>query len=445
MRVTLSAMLQRRPRPPHTLGVLTAALLLLGETVFAVLLSAIVPAHSLSVMYLPGVLAVAFLWGLWPGIAVAVASTLAFDYFLIPPSWTFRPSKIEDLAVLALFLTIALLTCVLSELGRWLAVEIDTRTEAEFSAELARAMLRAPNLKTALSTAAPRLARTLGLPSASIVLGSVAFPRGQEAFPLRNDVTLGTLLVPTGLTRSKYQHLRDHVAPALEVLLQAAQERERIANDLKASRARVATAADEERRRIGRDLHDGAQQRLIAVCLQIEHITATVPPEMGELVKPLSDTARAVQGAIVDLQEIARGLYPAVLARGGLTAALKSLARRSPVAVQLNVDVRDRLSERIEANLYYIVAEALTNVAKHARARSVQVDLTQTESLIQLAIRDDGIGGVDPSRGSGLMGLIDRVEALDGTIEIIGSAGAGTTLLVEIPSTTPMGRRRPGR
>jgi signal transduction histidine kinase len=204
-------------------------------------------------------------------------------------------------------------------------------------------------------------------------------------------------------------------------------------SELAASRARVVAASDETRRRIERDLHDGTQQRLVSLALALRLAEANVPPELDELRAELSHTADGLAGAVEDLQEISRGIHPAILAEGGLAAALKTLARRSAVPVELDVRTDRRLPEQVEVAAYYLVSEALTNAAKHAHASVVHVDVDAEDSIIQLAIHDDGVGGADPAQGSGLIGLSDRVEALGGRIEIASPAGHGTSLLVRIP------------
>ncbi|SNT17392.1 GAF domain-containing protein [Streptosporangium subroseum] len=203
---------------------------------------------------------------------------------------------------------------------------------------------------------------------------------------------------------------------------------------LTASRARVVEAADETRRRIERDLHDGTQQRLVTLGLELRAAEATAPPELEKLRQQLSHTAQGLAGAVEDLQEISRGIHPAVLSRGGLGPALKTLARRSAVPVELTVDTDRRLAERVEVAAYYVVSEALTNAAKHARASVVYVDLAMENGIVRISIRDDGVGGADPGHGSGLIGLRDRVDALGGCIEIVSPAEGGTSLSVQIPA-----------
>ena len=209
-------------------------------------------------------------------------------------------------------------------------------------------------------------------------------------------------------------------------------ERSRV--ELAASRARIVTAADEARRRIERDLHDGVQQRLVSLLLGQRTMEAMIPPGLAELRAQMAGFADGLAGALTELQEIARGIHPAILTDGGLARALKTLARRSAVPVQLDVRSTTRLPEPVEVAAYYVVSEALTNTAKHAHASAVHVVLDAGHGLLELSIRDDGSGGADPTRGSGLMGLANRVEALGGTIDMTSAAGQGTTLHVTLPA-----------
>jgi signal transduction histidine kinase len=203
--------------------------------------------------------------------------------------------------------------------------------------------------------------------------------------------------------------------------------------ELKASRARVVAAGDEARRRIERDLHDGTQQRLVSVGLELRAAQAMVPPDAPDLTAQLSHVAEDLAAAVTDLQEASRGIHPAVLSRGGLGPALRTLARRSALPVELDLRVDRRLPERIEVAAYYVVSEALTNAAKHAHASVVEVELEADDATVRLSIRDDGVGGADPTRGSGLVGLRDRIEALGGKIQVASPAGSGTSVVVQIP------------
>jgi signal transduction histidine kinase len=202
---------------------------------------------------------------------------------------------------------------------------------------------------------------------------------------------------------------------------------------LAASRARIAAAADETRRRIERDLHDGTQQQLVSLMLDLRAVQAAVPAQLGELEGELSRIAGRLEDVFDQVREISHGIHPAVLSERGLPPALKALGRRSAVPVELDLRAGQRLPGKVEVAAYYAVSEALANAAKHAHASIVHVELDVHDAIVRLVIRDDGIGGADPARGSGLVGLRDRIEALGGTLEVTSPAGNGTTLLIEIP------------
>jgi signal transduction histidine kinase len=203
--------------------------------------------------------------------------------------------------------------------------------------------------------------------------------------------------------------------------------------ELVASRARTVATADETRYRIERDLHDGAQQRLVTLALKLRAAQASVPPELGGLAGELSSVAADMKGVLDELREFARGIHPAILSEAGLVPALKSLARRCAVPVELSVRVDDRPSQAIEVGAYYIVSEALANVAKHAEASVVSVVVTADADILRLGVRDDGVGGAGFARGGGLVGLKDRVEALGGSISVESPRGQGTSIEVELP------------
>lgn len=202
---------------------------------------------------------------------------------------------------------------------------------------------------------------------------------------------------------------------------------------LAGSRARVVAAADESRRRIERDLHDGAQQRLLSLALELRTAEAQVPPDQRDHAEQWSRTAQGLTDVVEELREISRGLHPAVLEDGGLGPALRALARRAGVPVELSVGVRERLQPRVEVAAYYVVSEALANATKHAHASVVDVDVGVADNVLRLVVSDDGAGGADMSRGSGLIGLSDRVETVGGTVDVTSPPGRGTTLRVAIP------------
>ena len=204
---------------------------------------------------------------------------------------------------------------------------------------------------------------------------------------------------------------------------------------LTSSRARIVAAADTTRRRIERDLHDGAQQTLVSLALQVRAAQAAAPPEASQLATSLDGVVDGLTRVLEELREIAHGLHPAALAEGGLHPALKALARRSAVPVRLDVAVDGRLPEPIELAAYYVVSEALTNTIKHAHATVIDVQVAADPGVLQVRVRDDGRGGADPTRGSGLVGLTDRVEALGGHIRVNSPPGEGTTIQLDLPLT----------
>jgi signal transduction histidine kinase len=206
--------------------------------------------------------------------------------------------------------------------------------------------------------------------------------------------------------------------------------------ELAASRARVVAAADEMRRRIERNLHDGTQQRLVTLALELRALHETVPPLDQELAARLSHVEEGLMEVIDDLREISRGVHPAILSEGGIVQALKALARRSGVPVELELETVGRLPEQVEVAAYYVVSEALANAIKHAGASIVRVRLEAPDATLRVTVDDDGVGGADPSKGSGIVGLIDRAEALGGRITITSPAGAGTSIAVELPLPT---------
>jgi signal transduction histidine kinase len=202
---------------------------------------------------------------------------------------------------------------------------------------------------------------------------------------------------------------------------------------LTASRARIVATADATRRRIERNLHDGAQQRLVSLALDLRAAQAAARSGAGEVPQQLDRLSAGMDGVLDELREIASGLHPAILAESGLAPALKTLARRSAVPVDLDIQVGRRLPEPVETAAYYTVAEALTNAAKHASATTADVQVTVSNRNLHLCVRDNGRGGADFSRGSGLVGLKDRAEALGGHLDLHSPPGEGTTLDITLP------------
>jgi signal transduction histidine kinase len=206
-------------------------------------------------------------------------------------------------------------------------------------------------------------------------------------------------------------------------------------HELRASRARLVEAGDTERRRIERDLHDGAQARIVGVALLLSHTRRRLDadpadPEIGGL---LDRALGELRTSLAELRELARGIHPPMLTERGLEPALRALAGRAPVPVTVTADLGERLPGQVEIAAYYVVAEALANVAKYAQAMAATVAVLRLHGRVVVDVADDGIGGADPAKGSGLRGLSDRVAALDGTLAVDSPPGAGTRLHVEIP------------
>jgi signal transduction histidine kinase len=214
---------------------------------------------------------------------------------------------------------------------------------------------------------------------------------------------------------------------------------------LTASRTRIVAAADEERRRVVRDLHDGAQQRLVHAIITLKLAQQTLEREAGDAVSLVSEALEHAQYANSELRELAHGILPAALTSGGLRAGVGALASRMPVPVQLEM-CADRLPATVEATAYFVVAEALTNVAKHAHAANAAVTARVEDGTLQVEVRDDGVGGVR-RQGSGLQGLGDRLAALDGRLHVESPADGGTLVAAAIPirirSQTSSDARRP--
>ena len=204
-------------------------------------------------------------------------------------------------------------------------------------------------------------------------------------------------------------------------------------DDLRTARQRIIAAADAERRRIERDLHDGAQQRMVAVAVTLGLAEQRFRTDPESAVELIAQARAEAQAAVKELRELARGIHPAVLSDHGLGPALEALASRAPVPVEVSGVPECPLGNEVEACAYFVTAEALTNVAKYAHASSATVELTLEDDRLRVQVRDDGVGGADPSTGTGLRGLRDRVDALDGELEVESPPGVGTTVTAEVP------------
>jgi signal transduction histidine kinase len=204
-------------------------------------------------------------------------------------------------------------------------------------------------------------------------------------------------------------------------------------SELEASRLRIISAADEARRRVQRDLHDGAQQRVVVLALKARMLAQSEAAQAAGLDAELRGFEVDLNGVLEELRTIASGLHPAALSRGGLAPALGTLARRSPVPVVLDLRLPEGVADSVEVAAYYFVAETLTNTTKHAEASRVDVTVELRDGGLRVSVRDDGVGGADPAGGSGLVGLKDRIDAFGGTMTLDSPSGAGTTLVAQFP------------
>ncbi len=253
---------------------------------------------------------------------------------------------------------------------------------------------------------------------------------GPVAMSLATLAGVVMTIVAFGITRGL---VRLEAVLASALLDASPDELRRRVTDLASSRTRSMSAADQERRRLERDLHDGAQQRMVSLAMTLglaQQKLATNPEQGARLVAEAHEEAKR---ALQDLRDLARGLHPAVLTDHGLEAALPALAARCPIPTRVDVEVSPRPAPAVESAAYFVVAEALTNVARHSQATSVQVTARRTQDLLTIEVRDDGTGGAQLSPGGGLAGLTDRVEALDGRLTMVSPDGGPTVLNVEIP------------
>jgi signal transduction histidine kinase len=264
---------------------------------------------------------------------------------------------------------------------------------------------------------------------APIVIGDRLWGAATAMTDPRPEVPIDAdAIPPTGLLDDAEERIAKF-ADLIAIAISNADAREQ----LTASRARVVAASDEARRRLERNLHDGVQQGLVSLALALREVESMAPADPPELPAAIGRIVDGLTAALDELREISRGLHPAILSEGGLAYALRSLARRSGVPTTLTMRVPERLPERVEVPAYYVVSEALSNAAKHAQASVVDIDVDATNGTARVVVRDDGVGGAQIGRGSGLIGLVDRVEAAGGEFRIVSPPGEGTTLLATFP------------
>jgi signal transduction histidine kinase len=474
-------------------GPLVGALLIAAVTGVVALAAPHLPVLNLLVLYLLPVLPVAVRWGAGPAAAIAVLGTVVFAVLFLPPHPDWLVADSGHAVALGVFVVTAVMVANLAARLRRSARQADrlsreqaalrrvaelvaqaspaavfeavTREVGELcGADLARlecyaddgtvtgvaAWSRVP-ARLAVGTRFPldgvsiaRLVRESGGPVRVATFTGATGAIADEARALGIRSSVGCPVVVNGRlwgvvaassekdafpagTEEQIGHFTELVATAIA----NAEARTEVA----ASRARVIAAADATRRRLERDLHDGAQQRLVSLALELRHIEEEIPPELTAVRSDIGRAAQELTDALDELRELSRGIHPAILSEGGLGPALRTLARRAGVPVELDIRTGARFPEPVEVAAYYVVSEAITNTSKHAGASYAEVVVEADGELLRLSVRDDGAGGADPARGSGLTGLRDRVEALGGSLRMTSPAGEGTRLEVALPTT----------
>jgi signal transduction histidine kinase len=474
-------------------GLLVGAAAVAAVSGLVALLEPHVPVLSLLVLYILVVLPVAAVWGTGLAAVVSVLSTVAFAYLFLAPIHTLRVGESENVVALGVFLVAAVVVGELAARSRREALEAARLSEEQSALRRVATLVAQAGPPSEVFEAVTRevgllcaadLARMERYEQDGTVTGVAAWGRVPVELAVGTRFHLDGLSIARGVQQTggpvrvdsfgqdtgaiareaRAAGIRSSVGCPIMVagrlwgVIAASRKREEpfppdteaqiarftelvataVANAeahaaLTASRARIVATADQTRRRIERDLHDGAQQRLVSLALRLRTVAAAIPPELGEVHQELASVEAELDEILGELRELSRGIHPSILSEGGLGPALRSLARRSPVPVQLQVGMEGRLPERVEVAAYYVVAEALTNVAKHANASVAKVEVDTDDGLVRLGVRDDGVGGADPARGSGLVGLKDRVEATGGTLHVESRPGQGTCLLAELP------------
>jgi signal transduction histidine kinase len=494
LRNRLLALVLRPTARPLGWGIVVAVAFIAGETVLVLLLKKIAPENAFGAIFLLGVLVVSAGWSFGLAISTSVASALVYLYFhleggdsLAPALFVFLP-----LALLANVLAgqarlraaeseqrrreadalaaqqaalrrvatlvargadpVVVYPVAIAELATGLDVEHVTLLEFEpagyCTVLAARDSPARENLQVGErlpldgDSVAIRIRRT-GVPARiddhAAVEGTIA--SRIRALGLRSGVgapvtvgttTRGALIIGSARSEPMPDSTEERIGDFADLVATAIANGETRA-ELKASRARVVAAADQARREIERNLHDGAQQRIVSLGLGLRALEASVPEEQHTVRRQLDNLVNGMADLYTELQELSRGIHPAILSKGGLGPAIKNLARRSVVPVRLDVDVDRRLPESTEAAAYYVIAEALTNTAKHAEASEVTVRAGFDGDDLRLEVADDGIGGAAPSGGTGLIGLKDRVEAVSGSLDVTSPASGGTLVVARIP------------
>ena len=495
-------MLLRPTARPLGWGIAVAVGFLVVETLIVLYLTRVAPENAFGAIFLLGVLVVSAGWSIGLAVATSIASTLVYLLFhldgiaaalfvflpvallanVLAGQARLRAAEAEDrrreadalAAQQAALRRVATLVArgadpddvypvTVAELARGLAVEHvtlvrfddgDTCTVLAAQDSVGKTTLsvgeRLPLDGESLSRAIRRSGESARIDDYPSTTGTIAERmlglglRSGVGAPVTVDgVTRGALIVGSAGAKPLPPETEARICDFADLVATAIANAETRA-ELKASRARIVAAADQARRRFERDLHDGAQQRIVALGLGLRTIEASVPAEDTAVRAQLDNVINGLAELYVNVQELSRGIHPAILSKGGLGPALRALARRSVVPVSTHVDVDGRLPESIEVAAYYVVAEALTNAAKHSQASGVGIRVTLAADVLEIEVSDDGVGGATSAGGgSGLVGLRDRVEAVSGRLVVSSPPGEGTTLTAKIPATglaDPAGR-----
>src|SRR5258705_583688 len=461
------SVLVRPTAPPMWLGLLVAAAAICAETLFVVVLRTLAPMDTFGVVYLLGALVVAIGWGTGLAAVTSVVSALAWGYFRDWPDDSFDPTSLRNWVVIGVFLVVTLMANSLAGVARGRAAEAERSAVRQAGLRrIATAVAQGVPPGDVFSTVTTELAHALRVrhtalfryePDGSGVMVAVHDEAGVQPmwvgdrFSLAGDDVAARVLregrsAPIVVDGKEWgaavaSSCHDQPFPAdtdarltdFAELVAMAIANAQARSDLDASRTRIVTAADDARRRLERDLHDGAQQRLVSLALEARMTEVSLPAGQGAIKEQLAEIVPGLSEVSEELRAISRGIHPAILSKGGLGPALRSLACRSVVPVELDVDVVSRLPDRVEVAAYYVVAEALTNTARYAHAAEVRVSAKAADGHLDLMVSDDGAGGADPANGSGLIGLVDRVAAVGGHLRVSSPAGVGTSLAATIP------------
>jgi signal transduction histidine kinase len=482
----------------YALGLAVGAAGITAVTAVIWALGGLVPASTLGGLYVLAVLPVASKFGFVPALMTAALSALVFDFLFFPPFFSLALQSPQNAMVVVISAVTAGVVSVLAERARQRARQVEALAREQAALRrIATLVARAAPPAEVFAAVVGEAGQLMGCESMMLcrydsdgeatVVGAWSANRRQGAYSVgtrtpieANKVTV--LVFQTGQPARLDHHgngtdpvstawsaarIRSFVGAPIRVddhlwgVMMAAARNGRLPRNVEAklaaftelvgtaisnaetraqlivSRARVVGTADATRRRIERDLHDGVQQHLISLTLNLRTAQAAARPAARALVERLDKVIDGMGSVIEELREIAHGIHPPALAQGGLHPALKALARRSTVPVRLDVRVQGRLPEQIEVAAYYAIAEALTNAAKHARASVVDVAVDIADGVLRVRVGDDGCGGANPAKGSGLVGLEDRVEALGGQLWLASAAGAGTTVQATMPLHGP--------